>query len=179
MSTKVWLQDGVRVWVNKSKGLYPGLVNIYGCDSLVTLDLTINSTSGTDIRTECNSLTWINGITYTSNNNTATFNIVGGNSNSCDSLVTLDLTIINSSIGTDTRSACNSLTWINGNTYTSNNNTATHNIVCGATNCCDSLVTLNLTISNIDANYTFTDKQVCMYNLKCDCQRFSNRNDLS
>ncbi|PCI94138.1 MAG: hypothetical protein COB15_14850 [Flavobacteriales bacterium] len=120
-----------------------------GCDSLVTLDLTINnSASSTDTRTECDSLTWIDGITYISNNNNVTFNIVSGASNGCDSLVTLDLTIINSANSTDIRTECDSLTWIDGNTYVSNNNTATFNIVAGASNGCDSLVTLDLTINN-------------------------------
>ncbi len=119
-----------------------------GCDSLVTLDLTIvNSTSGTDTKTECNSYTWIDGNTYTTSNNSATFNITNGGSNGCDSLVTLDLTIVNSTSGIDTRTECNSLLWIDGNTYYANNNTATFNIIGGASNLCDSLVTLDLTIN--------------------------------
>ena len=120
-----------------------------GCDSLVTLDLTIvNSTSGTDTRTECNFYTWIDGNTYTASNNSATFNIVGGAANGCDSLVTLDLTIVNSTSGTDTKTECNSYTWIDGNTYTASNNSATFNITNGGSNGCDSLVTLDLTIVN-------------------------------
>ncbi|MHC1777880.1 MAG: choice-of-anchor Q domain-containing protein [Lentimicrobium sp.] len=51
--------------------------------------------------------------------------------------------------GTATIIACGSYTWIDGNTYTSSNNTATFNIVGGAANGCDSLVTLNLTINNV------------------------------
>lgn len=121
-----------------------------GCDSLVTLDLTIlNSATGTDTRTECNSYSWIDGNTYTSSNNTASFNIVGGAANGCDSLVTLDLTILNSATGIDTKTACNSYTWIDGNTYTYSNNIATFNIVGGAANGCDSLVTLDLTINSV------------------------------
>jgi hypothetical protein len=121
-----------------------------GCDSLVTLDLTIvNSTSGTDTRTECNSYTWIDGVNYTASNNLATFNITNGAANGCDSLVTLDLTIVNSTSGTDTRTECNSYTWIDGINYTANNNSATFNITNGAANGCDSLVTLDLTINNV------------------------------
>ena len=128
-----------------------------GCDSLVTLDLTIiNSATGTDTRTECNSYTWIDGITYTASNNTATFNIVNGAANGCDSLVTLDLTIVNSATGTDTRTECNSYTWIDGITYTASNNTATFNIVNGAANGCDSLVTLDLTINGVSDLTTST-----------------------
>ena len=128
-----------------------------GCDSLVTLDLTINNfTTGIDTQSSCGSYTWIDGVTYSSSNNTATFNIPGGAANGCDSLVTLDLTINNFTTGTDTQSSCGSYTWIDGVNYTSSNNTATFNIPGGATNGCDSLVTLDLTINNFT---TGTDTQ--------------------
>jgi hypothetical protein len=134
-----------------------------GCDSLVTLDLTIiNSATGTDTRTECNSYTWIDGINYTSSNNTATFNIIGGSANGCDSLVTLDLTIINSVTGTDTRTECDSYTWIDGINYTSSNITATFNIIGGAANGCDSLVNLDLTI-NSSSSSTQTETALDSY----------------
>ena len=72
------------------------LINTAGCDSVITLDLTINeSSAGTDTQQAADSYTWIDGITYTSSNNTATFTLI--NSNNCDSVVTLDLTIENSS----------------------------------------------------------------------------------
>ncbi|HNS43219.1 MAG TPA: hypothetical protein PKN22_10710, partial [Taishania sp.] len=106
------------------------------------------ATTGTDTQTACGSFTWIDGNTYTANNNTATHTIVGGAANGCDSIVTLNLTINNPTTGTDTQTACGSFTWIDGNTYTSSNNTATHTIVGGAANGCDSIVTLNLTINN-------------------------------
>lgn len=54
--------------------------------------------TGTDTRTECDSLLWIDGNTYTSNNNTATFTITGGAANSCDSIVTLNLTIVSNDL---------------------------------------------------------------------------------
>jgi hypothetical protein len=58
----------------------------------VTLDLTINySNTGEDKITACDSYTWIDGVTYTSNNNAATFTLK--NAANCDSVVTLDLTI--------------------------------------------------------------------------------------
>ena len=72
------------------------LINTAGCDSVITLDLTINeSSAGTDTQQAAYSYTWIDGITYTSSNNIATFTLI--NSNNCDSVVTLDLTIENSS----------------------------------------------------------------------------------
>ena len=120
-----------------------------GCDSLVTLDLTISNTvNGTDTQAACGTFTWIDGNTYTTSNNTATYTIVGGAANGCDSLVTLDLTISNTVNGTDTQAACGTFTWIDGNIYTTSNNTASYTFVGGAANGCDSLVTLDLTISN-------------------------------
>ena len=46
-------------------------------------------------------------------------------SGGCDSLVTFDLTIGTSNTGTDVQTACDSYTWIDGNTYTTSNNSAT------------------------------------------------------
>ena len=50
--------------------------------------------------------------------------------------------------GTDVISSCLPVTWIDGNTYSSTNNTATHLLVGAAQGGCDSLVTLNLTVWN-------------------------------
>ena len=133
--------------------LVGGSVN--GCDSIVTLNLTINnSTNGTDVISACNSYTWIDNVTYTSSNNTATHTLTGANVNGCDSIVTLNLTINNSTTGTDIVSACGSYTWIDNVTYTSSNSTATHTLTGGNINGCDSVVTLNLTIINIDNSVT-------------------------
>jgi hypothetical protein len=66
-----------------------------GCDSLVTLNLTINnSTNGTDVQTACDTYTWIDGLTYNASTNAPTFLLT--NAAGCDSLVTLNLTINNS-----------------------------------------------------------------------------------
>ncbi|BDS11213.1 T9SS type A sorting domain-containing protein [Aureispira anguillae] len=123
------------------------LTNAAGCDSVVTLNLTIlNSTSGVDVQTACDTYTWIDGNTYTSSNNTATHTLT--NAAGCDSVVTLNLTILNSTSGVDAQTACDTYTWIDGNVYTSSNNTATHTLTNAAG--CDSVVTLNLTITNLD-----------------------------
>ena len=121
------------------------LVNYMGGDSIVTLDLAVNySSAGTDTRTECDSLLWIDGITYYANNNTATHTVT--NYTGCDSLVTLNLTINTSPTAVDTINACDSLTWIDGITYYSTNNTAIH-LIPNAVGC-DSIISLNLTINN-------------------------------
>lgn len=50
---------------------------------------------------------------------------------------------------TDIISACESYTWIDGNTYFSSNSTATFTIAGGGENGCDAVVTLNLTIEDV------------------------------
>jgi hypothetical protein len=118
-----------------------------GCDSTITLNLTINnSSSGTDTQTACDSFNWIDGNTYSSSNNSATYSAT--NSNGCDSLVTLNLTIINSPTRTDTKTACVEYTWIDGNTYTSSNNTAIFYIPNNGA--CDSIISLNLTLNEVN-----------------------------
>ena len=118
-----------------------------GCDSIVTLNLTITTPpTGIDIQTSCSAYTWIDGNTYTSSNNTATYTITGGAASGCDSIVTLNLTINAAATGVDIQTSCGAYTWIDGNIYTSSNNTATYTIVGGAVGGCDSTVALDLTI---------------------------------
>jgi Secretion system C-terminal sorting domain/FG-GAP repeat len=125
------------------------LTNAAGCDSVVTLDLTVNySNTGIDVQTACDSMLWIDGNSYYASNNIATHtltNVVG-----CDSVVTLDLTVNYSNTGIDVQSACYHYLWIDGNTYTSSNNTAMHTISTAAG--CDSVVTLDLTINTVDVS---------------------------
>ena len=68
------------------------LPNQYGCDSTVSLHLTLGeSNAGVDSITACNSFTWIDGITYISSNNSAT--VLLTNAAGCDSLVSLHLSL--------------------------------------------------------------------------------------
>jgi hypothetical protein len=75
------------------------------------------SVNTSDVITACDSITWIDGVTYYANNNVATHTLV--NAAGCDSIVTLDLTITNSTSNTTTVSTCGAYTWsVNGQTYT-------------------------------------------------------------
>ena len=140
--TYTWI-DGLTYTATNNSATYT-LTNSAGCDSVVTLNLTINQTlTGTDVISSCDSITWIDGITYTSSNNSSTYTIQSANG--CDSLVNLNLTINQSQTGTDVISSCDSITWIDGITYYSSNNTATY--ATQTANGCDSLVNLNLTIN--------------------------------
>ncbi|MDF1673174.1 MAG: T9SS type A sorting domain-containing protein [Vicingaceae bacterium] len=103
----------------------------------------------TDTHVQCDSLAWIDGNTYDSTNTTATHIIPNGSASGCDSIITLDLTINNTALTTDTYTECDSLPWIDGNTYFASNNTATHVIPNGAASGCDSVITLDLTINGV------------------------------
>ncbi|MFT5859847.1 MAG: hypothetical protein ACI865_001953, partial [Flavobacteriaceae bacterium] len=129
------------------------LTNAAGCDSIVTLDLTINnSNSGTDTQVACDTYTWaLNSTTYTSSTSSPTVTLT--NAAGCDSIVTLDLTINNSNSGTDTQVACDTYTWpLNSTTYTSSISSPTVTLTNAAG--CDSIVTLDLTINSVSDNTT-------------------------
>jgi len=135
-----------------------------GCDSIVTLDLIIISPSySVDYQVSCDPYIWMDGITYYINNNTASFLMEGMASNGCDSIVTLDLTMIYPSYKVDYQSSCESYTWIDGNTYTSSNNTASFLMEGMASNGCDSIVTLDLTINTVDVTTIIDDPTITSY----------------
>ena len=102
----------------------------------------------TDSITECDSYTWIDGNTYTTSNNEASWSIPS--ENGCDTLLFLNLELNYSSSGTDVITACDAYTWIDGNTYTTNNQSATYTLINQTG--CDSTITLDLTISTVDTS---------------------------
>ena len=85
------------------------VIDANGCTATDTATITEPAViTGTDTQA-CDSLTWIDGVTYTASNNTTTHTLTGANG--CDSIVSLDLTINYSpifSLPSDTISACNS-----------------------------------------------------------------------
>ena len=74
-----------------STGVYSDtLTSINGCDSIITLVLTVNySYSETQVITSCDSYDWYDTTFYTSGIYDTLFTDING----CDSLITLDLTI--------------------------------------------------------------------------------------
>ena len=138
-----WMQNNVTYTLS---GVYTDTVtNAVGCDSIITLNLTVNSSNKSSIsNTACDSYTWPqNSVTYTSN---GTYIDTTTNSAGCDSIVTLALTIKNSSNSSTSDTACASYTWgLNNITYTVSGaytDTLTNTVGC------DSIITLNLTINN-------------------------------
>ena len=123
-----------------SSGSYTNTyVSLSGCDSIVTLDLTIVTGSSSTITvTACDSFDW-DGVTYDS---TGMYTNVYTGVNGCDSIVTLDLTIVTGSSSTVTVTACDSFDW-DGVTYDS---TGQYTNTYTDANGCDSIVTLDLMI---------------------------------
>ncbi|MBR4582938.1 MAG: T9SS type A sorting domain-containing protein, partial [Bacteroidales bacterium] len=111
-----------------------------GCDSVLTLHLTINHPQAENIEvTACSSYEW-DGQTYTES---GTYDKTFTASNGCDSVVTLHLTINHPQTGLVEVTACDSYEW-NGETYTES---GTYDKTFTASNGCDSVVTLHLTIN--------------------------------
>ena len=125
------------------------LENAAGCDSTITLNLTINQPTSSSVTiTECEAYTWpLNNQTYTTS---GTYTHVIPNGNNCDSTITLTLTINQPTSSTMTQTACGSYT-LNGQTYT---NSGTYTQVIPNANNCDSTITLNLTINDVNTTVT-------------------------
>lgn len=129
------------------------LSTVNGCDSTITLSLTIaNVASSTETATSCSSYYWAtNGTTYT---NSGQYVEILTGQGGCDSTVTLNLTITQPSSATETAAACGSYYWTtNGTTYT---NSGQYMTTLTNSNGCDSVVTLDLTITQASAPVTTT-----------------------
>ena len=112
-----------------------------------TLNLTINSATGSSTNaTACDSYTW-NGTTY---NTSGTYTHTTTNSVGCDSVVTLNLSINPSTTSASNQTACESYTW-NGTTY---NTSGTYTHTTTNSLGCDSVATLNLVINSATASTT-------------------------
>jgi uncharacterized delta-60 repeat protein len=84
--------------------------------------------------------------------------IIGGNFNAYDGISQIGVARINGSCttlaATDSINACGPYTWMDGITYPSSNNTATHLLNGAGINGCDSLISLNLNIQSLDLSVT-------------------------
>ena len=141
-SSYTWAMNGQTY---TTSGAYTHTIpNAVGCDSVITLNLTINQpTTATVSATGCGSYTWaLNGQTY---NTSGAYTHTIPNAAGCDSVVTLNLVIGQPNTGTDTQTACGSFVWIDGVTYTASTTTPTFTVPNAAG--CDSIITLNLTIN--------------------------------
>jgi len=120
------------------------LTNAAGCDSIVTLHLTINhDLYGTYNRTICDyqlPYTW-HGVTFTQAGD-QTITVPDATADGCDSIVTLHLTVNYATHNSETQAACISYTW-HGATYTASGD---YTYLYTNGNGCPSADTLHLTI---------------------------------
>ena len=119
-----------------------------GCDSIVTLHLTINRSIITE-QTEvaCDSYTWTDGKTYTES---GTYYQYLQTIHSCDSTVVLHLTVNRSIEVPYEVTTCDSYTWSNGITYTQS---GVYYDSLKTIHGCDSVEILTLTINYSDTAY--------------------------
>lgn len=135
--------SGNNIWT--TTGIYTDtLVSSSGCDSLLTVDLTILQSEDSVFITDCDSYTAPSGLIYTvSGSYQDTF--FSGNSVGCDSITYIELFIGSVSISFMDTIVCDEIT-INGTSYTSS--TLFVDTFPSGLAGCDSIVTYNITVFN-------------------------------
>ena len=130
-----------------SSGIYSDTIaTTHLCDSIITLNLTVrhSTNAGTISLRYCDEYTWpLSGQRYTASgeyNHTQT----GGNSQGCDSTLTLRLTIDSSQQTTVSIDTCDNYLWETTNIYYTRS--GSFNAHDTTTHGCDSTITLQLTI---------------------------------
>ena len=142
--------DGI---VYTTSGIKTAVIpNAAGCDSTITIDLTVNnSTTSSITETACYSYTAPDGTVYTTSGiKTAVIPNAAG----CDSTITINLTVNNSTTSSITETACDSYTAPDGTVYTTSGiKTAVIPNAAG----CDSTITIDLTINIVDVSLTVNE----------------------
>ncbi|MEI6311231.1 MAG: hypothetical protein WCP57_03125, partial [Bacteroidota bacterium] len=161
-SNQTYLFNGVN---RNTTGVYlDTFANFRGCDSVVTLNLTVNpTTTGTINATICSNQTYLfNGV---NRNTTGTYLDTFANFRGCDSVVTLNLTVNPTSTGTINATICSNQTYLfNG---VNRNTTGTYLDTFINYRGCDSVVTLNLTVNPTSTgtiNATICSNQTYLFN---------------
>jgi hypothetical protein len=136
----------------------PVTASFSASDTTVCEGSTVSFTNGS---TAATTYLWLqDGVSFGSSADIAqTFNTVGGfqvsmvaSNGSCSDTAETSITVVATSSSTDIQSGCDEFLWIDGDLYTSSNNTATYTLTNAAG--CDSVVTLDLTITTVDSSVT-------------------------
>ncbi len=123
-------------------GTYTDVIqNEAGCDSTITINLTMGNSVSTLFESACESYVSPAGNTYST---TGTYHEVILNSVGCDSLITINLTLKNNSKAVINAFGCNQYVSAGGVIY---NESGTYEEVLGNASGCDSVITINLTIN--------------------------------
>ena len=147
-----WI-DGITYTESTSSPTYT-LTNSVGCDSLVTLNLTIYNSYNLDTNiTSCDAFVWDDSTYIESGVYTNNYTSING----CDSVYTINLSLLETTYGIDSIVSCDEYTWIDGISYTENTNSPTFTLTNSVG--CDSVVNLNLTI--LESTETNTSIVAC------------------
>ncbi len=137
------------VW-RDSIGLYiDTMFNANGLDSVSYVWIQEMNTAFVDTQTvrSCDGYTWIDGITYSSSTDSA--QVVLTSVNGCDSIIRLNYTrLATSFVDTQKVMACSPYTWIDGNVYIQDTDTAS--VTYNSFYNCDSTLYLDLSLTMID-----------------------------
>jgi hypothetical protein len=141
----IWLHNGQTY---NTSGIFSDTVaTVFGCDSVITLNLTIRfSNTDTQDVSSCSDYTWVvNGQTYTTS---GFYSDTLTNANGCDSIITLNLNIGNETIINQSAQSCGSYIWSQtGQSYTASG-IYTDTVFSAS---CDSIFVLDLTIGNANS----------------------------
>ena len=164
--------SGNYTWI--SSGTYMDTIpNTASCDSVITINLSVNNTFSTLNETTCYSYFSPSGnYTWTSSN---TYMDTIPNAVGCDSVIVINLTVNAASTGpTQYQTACNSFispsgnyTWTSANTY--------YDTIPNAYGC-DSLITIDLTINNVDITVNQNEATLTANSTGSDYQWFDCNN---
>ena len=129
--------------VYTTSGTYTAVIpNAAGCDSIITINLTVNyATSSTISPTVCNTYTAPDGAVYTTS---GTYLAVIPNTAGCDSTITINLTVNYATSSTISQTVCDTYTAPDGTIYTIS---GTYIAVIPNAAGCDSTITINLTVN--------------------------------
>ncbi len=146
-----WVIAGDTVGTYTTTDAYSTILKtVKGCDSTVTLNLTVNyQNAGTDVQNVCDELEWIDGKTYTKDTVGAQYTL--SNQFACDSVVTLDLTLRHSAEGDTAHMECDSRSftwWATGETYALSGDIR-KTWAGQAANGCDTTAVLHLTMNYV------------------------------
>jgi hypothetical protein len=135
--------SGKNTWI-VSGNYSDTLVNAGGCDSILMVSLTLSNPSYDSIVVySCVDFTSPSGK-YMSMSGVFEDTLI--NAQGCDSILTINLSILPNFFTTDTVSACDTYTWpVSGITYTMS---GVYEDTLSASNGCDSIITLWLTLAN-------------------------------
>ncbi len=144
--------SGNYIWT--TSGTYQDtILNAKGCDSIITVNLIIsNSTSATTNPTVCDHYSSPSGYYIWTSSGTYMDTIP--NASGCDSIITINLTINNSTNSNINQFACYSYTSPSGNYIWNSSGTYTDTILNSSG--CDSIITINLTVNTVDTSVTQT-----------------------